>query len=371
MGQAFLHGNGGPSPLNFKVVGGTSEPSNPKENTIWVNTDVEITGWHFANDDPNLLDFNNWANNVGLQNGSKAVSGNSITLTSNADDCHTLWAGSNAVQIPCIAGRTYILEWEHSGAYGYVYLFPSGGVDNLVMTSAYDGKLELTPADGVTFFTFRIGVEAANTTATYSNIRIMEKERAFEPGTVWFPTGATSFVAFNALKKNSIMIYPISAKQYIGGAWVDKTSKIYRDDAWDDVKLPIVYFVENGKLKVTLKNYSTSGATMTITEDSAGYVTIKGNKEGYHAWHVMADLTGYKTMAVTTAASSAANTACWLCVWPSTETTPKYDNASAKVRLQATGTVTVDVSSLDGEHFVGVTCSTSNKINIADWRLEI
>ena len=31
--------------LNFDVVGGTTEPSNPIENTIWVNTDVEITGW--------------------------------------------------------------------------------------------------------------------------------------------------------------------------------------------------------------------------------------------------------------------------------------------------------------------------------------
>ena len=34
--------------LNFKVVGGTSEPANPKENTIWVNTDAEITGWGFS-----------------------------------------------------------------------------------------------------------------------------------------------------------------------------------------------------------------------------------------------------------------------------------------------------------------------------------
>lgn len=43
---------GGGNPLNFKVVGGATEPSNPKENTIWVNTDKEITGWHFASAQP-------------------------------------------------------------------------------------------------------------------------------------------------------------------------------------------------------------------------------------------------------------------------------------------------------------------------------
>lgn len=31
--------------LNFEVVGGTTQPSNPKENTIWVNTNVEIPMW--------------------------------------------------------------------------------------------------------------------------------------------------------------------------------------------------------------------------------------------------------------------------------------------------------------------------------------
>ena len=31
--------------LNFTVVGGTSAPSSPADNTIWVNTSTSITGW--------------------------------------------------------------------------------------------------------------------------------------------------------------------------------------------------------------------------------------------------------------------------------------------------------------------------------------
>lgn len=41
--------------LNFEVVGGTEEPSNPKENTIWVNTDTPIAGWHFSSEQPDNL----------------------------------------------------------------------------------------------------------------------------------------------------------------------------------------------------------------------------------------------------------------------------------------------------------------------------
>lgn len=38
--------------LNFEVIGGTSKPSNPKENTIWVNTSTAITSWAFSADEP-------------------------------------------------------------------------------------------------------------------------------------------------------------------------------------------------------------------------------------------------------------------------------------------------------------------------------
>lgn len=43
---------GGGSGLNFKVVGGTVMPSNPKTNTIWVNTAIKITSWIFSATEP-------------------------------------------------------------------------------------------------------------------------------------------------------------------------------------------------------------------------------------------------------------------------------------------------------------------------------
>lgn len=38
--------------LNFEIVGGTAPPNNPKENTLWVNTDTDITDWAFSATDP-------------------------------------------------------------------------------------------------------------------------------------------------------------------------------------------------------------------------------------------------------------------------------------------------------------------------------
>lgn len=54
MGTCFLYGNGGSggASLNFKVIGGTTEPVSPSENTIWVNTDTEVTSWAFSTDIP-------------------------------------------------------------------------------------------------------------------------------------------------------------------------------------------------------------------------------------------------------------------------------------------------------------------------------
>lgn len=38
--------------LNFKVVGGTTQPSSHTENTIWVNTDTDISEWVFSAEQP-------------------------------------------------------------------------------------------------------------------------------------------------------------------------------------------------------------------------------------------------------------------------------------------------------------------------------
>jgi hypothetical protein len=44
--------NSGNAGLNFKIVGSTTKPNNPSENTIWIDTDTEINGWFFSDIEP-------------------------------------------------------------------------------------------------------------------------------------------------------------------------------------------------------------------------------------------------------------------------------------------------------------------------------
>ena len=48
---AMITGTGSAG-LNFKVVGGTTKPSSPSVNTIWVNTSSAITGYVFSPTEP-------------------------------------------------------------------------------------------------------------------------------------------------------------------------------------------------------------------------------------------------------------------------------------------------------------------------------
>lgn len=58
-------------------------------------------------------------------------------------------------------------------------------------------------------------------------------------GMVWITTGATSPVAFNALKKHGIQVFPVFAKQYIGGTWVEKTEKSWQNGEWSEWAIPV------------------------------------------------------------------------------------------------------------------------------------
>lgn len=93
---------------------------------------------------------------------------------------------------------------------------------------------------------------------------------------VWIQTIMTSPVAFNALKKNGIMVYPMAAKQYTDGEWVDKTAKTWRGNAWADWA---TWLYDSGnefegltggwEHKTTNKNYTTtSGSSFAKNADN-------------------------------------------------------------------------------------------------------
>ena len=222
---------GGGNPLNFKVVGGTTEPSNAKENMIWVNTDTEITSWVFSAEQPSS---------------------------------------------------------------------PSSGM-------------------------------------------------------VWVQTGVFSNAAFNGLKKNGIQVNPLSAKQYVGSSFKDKTAKSYQSGVW----------VEwwNGELYYKGQEYeSLTGGWSTFNHHSYtfndsqcsksdGKLTLKlsGTKSSVaFGTKEAVDLTNYTAIEFTV---DTIYTECAFAVSKNRDTSAAT-NTAAKIVPNASGVHSLDISKITGKYYV-------------------
>jgi hypothetical protein len=252
-------GGSGSAALDFKVVGGTSAPSSPTENTVWVNTDTEITSWIFSAAEPE------------------------------------------------------------------------------------------TTAEGL----------------------------------VWIQTGSSSPVSFNALKKNGITVYPISAKQFVNGNWVSVDASTYQNGAWNSW---IVYlFKKNdqcidltgGWVKgsdVGLAPYYGNGGSQSIGDTmSLHWAQIDGTAYHGAAYYVTKnkiDLTDATSLKITCSVAGYVNHCrggvSSYSQKPWGDQSPDWAHCAAWKNL-TNGTVSIDVSSLTGGHYVMVGGSTYDTVYDPGW----
>lgn len=247
MSEAIISRRGGGANLNFKVLGGTSQPASPKENTIWVNTDTAITSWFFSATEPE------------------------------------------------------------------------------------------NPVEGM----------------------------------VWIKTGKASGIPFNALKKNTIIVYPQGVMQYASGTWEQKTAEAYQSGAWMDL-LPggALYWLGNqfesitGGWKASMQS-GNSGGTITVNDDfirinkvSGGNVSMVSNNK--------IDMSGYSTLYVDVDATTVPESV--VLGVASTNSGSSYTDY-VKINVSGTGrkTLSVDIVSVtSGYPYVRLTGGTSAGVGSAD-----
>ena len=244
-------GGGAGGGLNFKVVGGTSTPASTKENTIWVNTDTAIPSWHFGVDEPNFYNLK----------------------TRTEGDAHTIMAPRKVsagdilnFKIPkkvLVTREAICIRCPETGKSYYVR--------NGNGTAA--GSWSAGTTVGVLLSDTSMPVGSYGSGSGTALIRAWEKCYHTE-GTLWIQSGASSPVAFNALKKNGITVYPISAKQYVSGAWVDKTAKSYQGGAWVDWITSVYLFSEANGALVDLTILKGQNAAVTIGSNN---ISLTGN----------------------------------------------------------------------------------------------
>lgn len=93
-----------------------------------------------------------------------------------------------------------------------------------------------------------------------------------EPGMVWIAVGSASAAVFNALKKNGIMVYPTGAKQYVDGAWANKSAMIYLNGSWVSFSTEAVYLYIEGDICESLTGGYTAAAMRASSSDSGAGV---------------------------------------------------------------------------------------------------
>lgn len=177
-----------------------------------------------------------------------------------------------------------------------------------------------------------------------------------EEGMVCFPVGTSSPVEFNALKKNGIHVYPLSAKQYVGGAWVHKEVKIYQNGAWAKVA---TYLYNNGNQCANLTGgwqgllnagSTNSMITVTFNTDNVKISSGSGAYSGVFTTKATVDLSQATILTLNMVERTGSP---YTRFYVSTKSNT-HEGAVAGKDVGTTGAASIDVSNLTGRYYVGV-----------------
>ena len=305
MAKGFKHGAGGGTSLNFKVVS-NPQPENPKENTIWIDTDEKITGWYFGAEKPNPTSVEIYTED-GATIGKYLNSSGAETSGTNSD-----WMITDKINLPNETTSVQITAGTTGGSNPYHWFYDESGnrisgvvrqagtVTYDVPTGAKSIRISLLPTED----------DKSIVANCYVN----------EEGMVWICTGESSPAEFNALKKNGIQVYPISAKQYVGGAWITKSPKIYQDGEWRGW---ITYLYNSGEINDLIGGFTSyayrhsgSGSTEVKPTQTNGTdsITLKialgsnGSAAGSCFGNNKIDVTDYSKLCIHVASASNGST---------------------------------------------------------------
>ena len=121
-------------------------------------------------------------------------------------------------------------------------------------------------------------------------------------GMVWIMMGTSGDVAFNALKRNEIQIYPVSAEQYVGGVWVSVEAHIYQEGTWTELVGSLVLFdgTDGGDNTELTGGWSvisqTSQAKLEVTSEQISFLSASAGTVRRAGPVKSLDLSKYKTL---------------------------------------------------------------------------
>ncbi len=309
-----------------------------KENTIWVDNGSDTLNWDGQGN--YLVWFDNplyWATNdvltyADLSNGFSGV------LRDKSTGAETAFTESD-----------FTLSTEYGGlclknSSGY-YLYSGEGTEINSRAGTYLGVVDNCYIASITVpgFTFYIDISAYAFSA--------DEPASPAEGMVWVKTATESTTPINVDKKNSVILYPQTAQQYVSGAWVGKTAQVYTNGAWHE--LWDGYYYKLGETYEAITGgYSAGTSLAKVTFNSNNMVITQASGTG--AGNVVAtvetvDVTDVNTLVFDCLADSTD-----LCSVGVGSVRDNWNNyiATAKVNNTARALVTLDVSSITGEVYI-------------------
>lgn len=140
-------------------------------------------------------------------------------------------------------------------------------------------------------------------TTTAINGWVFSATEPTEPveGMVWITVGTSSTVEFNTLKKNAIQVYPLSAKQYVDGAWVDVPAYSYQGGEWVSWNTDLVIFkAGTGAVQEYTTKKGDSGAiSVTASKIAIDYTGNGNGSDVVYYTKSKFNTSGYSTLRLT------------------------------------------------------------------------
>ena len=199
---------------------------------------------------------------------------------------------------------------------------------------------------------------------------VFSPEEPAEPseGLLWIGVGSGE-PSFNALKKNGILLAPVSAKLY-SGDWIDVEAFLFRNGEWTQFSELVtdVYLLRGSDLCTAItggwsargwKNDEYCTAVAPRVAVGAESVTLSFSSSanfpsGVYETVSDVDLTKYSTMKIRILSLSGMTGGCSLCVFQSRSSTYPSKEAFLSFHNLNAGEYELDISQLTGSYCVGI-----------------
>lgn len=396
MAVGFKHGSSGGGDLfSFTVVKSSTQPTDPKENTIWVNGDYSNMGsWDICPTEPHRVSRTDNLIVYPYLNGTKTVSGVTFTdLFESTGDRNN--RGKISASGTNSSSGTIVYRLSNSGIAnrelllqpGTYYLSgncesSSSTTHRLLLVYSYDNWATTTTVNELTNngkFTLekvakaRISIQISGgktvTDAVYQPMLEKDSKGAAytmgnATGQVWIKTDPNSTILMDAVKgKNNIAIPLGSAYEYAThDGWVGMASQIYQNGQWKELAAPWdgYYFKDGEQYTDVTGGWTSTDWNNTGTVNVGDTIVLSGSSTttAKIATANTVDLTDVKKIWFDS--PNGANGQAYggyLVVTKSKSIAT--EEVVATVAINTAGTGSVDVSGLSGKYYICLYASGS------------